>query len=76
MHNVPRTVLIVDDAQEDRLLIGRALRQDAGVDYHLLEAENGTQALAYLRFSRTFGAGTMNIRNMSCGGIIMDCESV
>ncbi len=49
MHNVPRTVLIVDDAQEDRLLIGRALRQDAGVDYHLLEAENGTQALAYLR---------------------------
>ena len=43
-----RTVLLVDDVKEDRVLIRRALRQDPNVDYQVLEAENGAQALSYL----------------------------
>ncbi len=39
MHKVPRTVLIVDDAKEDRMIVQRALRQDASVDYQVLEAD-------------------------------------
>src|SRR4051794_8682799 len=48
MNKVQRTVLIVDDAKEERVLIQRALRQDPSIDYTVLEAENGTQALTYL----------------------------
>lgn len=48
MHKLQRTVLLVDDVKEDRVLIRRALRQDPHVDYRVLEAENGAQALAYL----------------------------
>lgn len=48
MHKLQRTVLLVDDVKEDRVLIRRALRRDPKVDYQVLEAENGAQALAYL----------------------------
>ncbi|MFN8490153.1 MAG: PAS domain S-box protein [Caldilineaceae bacterium] len=48
MAKVQRTVLIVDDVKEDRLIIRRALRQDPNIDYRFLEAENSAQALACL----------------------------
>src|SRR5262245_32210211 len=40
------TVLIVDDSPEDREVVRRALRQDPDTDYHILEAETGTDGLS------------------------------
>ncbi|MCE7984389.1 MAG: PAS domain S-box protein [Caldilinea sp. CFX5] len=49
MSQVQCTVLIVAAVQEDRIAIHRALHQDPSVNYRLLEAESGAQALACLR---------------------------
>ncbi|MCX6046359.1 MAG: PAS domain S-box protein [Chloroflexi bacterium] len=49
MPKVQRTVMIIDDAQSARDIIRHALRQDANIDYQFIEAENGEQALTYLR---------------------------
>ncbi|CAN5715719.1 hypothetical protein BH10CHL1_BH10CHL1_37970 [soil metagenome] len=49
MPKLQRTVLLIDDVQEDRNIIQHALGQDVSVDYQFIEAENGAQALNYLR---------------------------
>ena len=41
-----RTVLIVDDAAEDRMLLRRLLAHDTNYTYRFLEAETGSQSLA------------------------------
>lgn len=49
MTKLQRTVLVIDPQETARLALRQALRHAPGVDYQVIEAVNGVQALAYLR---------------------------
>ena len=49
MNMVERTVLLVDDSPEDRLIFRRFLTRDTEIRYRVLEADRGDAALALCR---------------------------
>ncbi len=49
MAKAERLVLLIDGTAADRLMIRHALDQDENIDYAVIEAENATEALHYLR---------------------------
>jgi CheY-like chemotaxis protein len=57
MHSLPKTVLLVDDDLNERLLFARCA-QKAGVGYLLKMVENGGEALAYLTGTGVYGDRT------------------